>query len=258
MAGEVRRSGRHGGRPLRPLRRRRRLGHLLRDLHGLQRIPHQPATPRDHRLPVVHLHADRRARRGQQGLALFPRRIRGRYAAMSRSDRETNSIAYSDHLSVWTNAAPSSSRPSLGGAPTRQLRPAHRNRAGWLVLTHGVGPMRTYWIGAMLLDLDDPPDPRPAPQPLLSPAPRAGRLRAQRRLLLRRTRAHRHLVMPYGIADAAIGIATVPLPELLAALDAEHQDGRTTTRDRDLNTRSRRANPCPRMPRLRAHVDTQR
>ena len=76
---------------------------------------------------------------------------------MSRSDRETNSVAYSDHLSVWTSALACQSPTrvwellQLGncGSPIE-------TDAGWLVLTHGVGPMRTYSIGAILLDLDDP------------------------------------------------------------------------------------------------------
>ena len=61
VAGDGRRGGRHGGRALRPLRRRRRVGHVLRHLHGLQRNPHQPAAAGDHGLPVLHVHADGRA-----------------------------------------------------------------------------------------------------------------------------------------------------------------------------------------------------
>ncbi len=107
-----------------------------------------------------------------KGLALFPRRIRGRFAAMSRSDRETNSIAYADHLSVWTSALACQS-------PTRAWEVLQLGNcgspietdAGWLVLTHGVGPMRTYSIGAILLDLDDPTRIiGQLAEPLLSPA----------------------------------------------------------------------------------------
>ena len=67
VAGDGRGGGRHGGCALRAFRRRRRVGHVLCHLHGLQRIPHQPATPRDRRFPVIHLHADGRTCRGQQG-----------------------------------------------------------------------------------------------------------------------------------------------------------------------------------------------
>jgi predicted GH43/DUF377 family glycosyl hydrolase len=156
-----------------------------------------------------------------KGLALFPRRIRGRFAAMSRSDRESNTVAYSDHLSVWTSALPCQS-------PTRAWEalqlgncgPPIETDAGWLVLTHGVGPMRTYCIGAILLDLEDPTRILgQLPQPLLSPATDEQDGYVPNVVYSCGALVHADtLVLPYGIADVAIGIATVPLPELLAAL----------------------------------------
>ncbi len=156
-----------------------------------------------------------------KGLALFPRRIRGRFAAMSRSDRESNTVAYSDHPSVWTSALPCQS-------PTRAWEvlqlgncgPPIETDAGWLVLTHGVGPMRTYRIGAILLDLDDPTRILgQLPQPLLSPATDEQDGYVPNVVYSCGALVHADtLVLPYGIADAGIGIATVPLPELLAAL----------------------------------------
>jgi predicted GH43/DUF377 family glycosyl hydrolase len=156
-----------------------------------------------------------------KGLALFPRRIRGRFAAMSRSDRESNTVAYSNHLSVWTSALPCQS-------PTRAWEVLQLGNcgspietdAGWLVLTHGVGPMRTYSIGAILLDLDDPTRIlSQLPQPLLSPATDEQDGYVPNVVYSCGALVHADtLVLPYGISDAAIGIATVPLPELLAAL----------------------------------------
>ena len=156
-----------------------------------------------------------------KGLALFPRRIRGRFAAMSRSDRESNTVAYSDHLSVWTSTLPCQS-------PTRAWEVLQLGNcgspietdAGWLVLTHGVGPMRTYRIGAILLDLDDPTRIlSQLPQPLLSPATDEQDGYVPNVVYSCGALVHADtLVLPYGISDAAIGIATVPLPELLAAL----------------------------------------
>lgn len=156
-----------------------------------------------------------------KGLALFPRRIGGRFAAMSRSDRETNAIAYSDDLLVWPSAS-ACQRPSeawealqLGncGAPIE-------TEAGWLVLTHGVGPMRTYRIGAILLDLDDPTRIiGRLRQPLLTPAPDERDGYVPNVVYSCGALVHAGiLVIPYGISDCAIGIATVKLPELLAAL----------------------------------------
>jgi predicted GH43/DUF377 family glycosyl hydrolase len=156
-----------------------------------------------------------------KGLALFPRRIRGRFAAMSRSDRESNMIAYSDHLCVW---------PSTHGCqrPTRAWEalqlgncgPPIETDAGWLVLTHGVGPMRTYRIGAILLDLDDPTRIiGQLRQPLLSPATDEQDGYVPNVVYSCGALVHAGtLVLPYGIGDAAIRVATVPLPELLAAL----------------------------------------
>jgi len=156
-----------------------------------------------------------------KGLALFPRRIDGRYAAMSRSDRETNSVAYSDHLSVWTN-------PLACQSPTRAWEVLQLGNCGspietdvgWLVLTHGVGPMRTYSIGAILLDLDDPTRIiGQLAEPLLSPAADERDGYVPNVVYSCGGLVHADtLVLPYGNCDAAIGIATVPLPELLAAL----------------------------------------
>jgi predicted GH43/DUF377 family glycosyl hydrolase len=158
-----------------------------------------------------------------KGLALFPRRIHGRFAAMSRSDRESNTVAYADHLSVWTSALVCQ-RPTqawealqLGncGSPIE-------TDAGWLVLTHGVGPMRTYRIGAILLDLEDPTRILGRlRQPLLSPATDEQDGYVPNVVYSCGALVHANtLVLPYGIGDAAIGIATVPLPELLAELGA--------------------------------------
>ena len=156
-----------------------------------------------------------------KGLALFPRRIDGRFAALSRSDRESNTIAYSDRPFVWTSAAPCQQPAEawevlqLGncGSPME-------TEAGWLVLTHGVGPMRTYRIGAILLDLADPTKViGRLREPLLSPA--ADEQNGYVPNVVYSCGALIHadtLVLPYGISDSSIGFATVPLPELLAAL----------------------------------------
>jgi len=92
-----------------------------------------------------------------KGMALFPRKVGGRYLALTRWDRESLGVTSSDDAVTWgapiTLASPE--RPweivQLGqcGSPIQTA-------SGWLVLTHGVGPMRTYGIGALLLDLDDP------------------------------------------------------------------------------------------------------
>ena len=107
----------------------------------------------------------------------------------------------------------SPSAPSHSGSP----RMCCSIRVGF---THGVGPMRTYRIGAILLDLDDPTRILgQLLQPLLSPATDEQDGYVPNVVYSCGALVHADtLVLPYGINDAAIGIATVPLPELLAAL----------------------------------------
>ncbi len=158
-----------------------------------------------------------------KGLALFPRRIRGRFAAMSRSDRESNSVAYADRPFVWTESTPCQ-RPARAWEALQlgNCGPPIETEAGWLVLTHGVGPMRTYRIGAILLDLEDPTRIiGQLRQPLLSPAVDEQDGYVPNVVYSCGALVHADtLVVPYGIGDAAIGIATVDLGELLAALDS--------------------------------------
>jgi predicted GH43/DUF377 family glycosyl hydrolase len=92
-----------------------------------------------------------------KGMALFPRRIGGHYAMCSRIDGENLYIMYSDIVHFWETAEllQTPRLPwefvQIGNCGSPLETPA-----GWLLLTHGVGPMRTYCIGAMLLDLEDP------------------------------------------------------------------------------------------------------
>ncbi|KDF00693.1 glycosidase [Mycolicibacterium aromaticivorans JS19b1 = JCM 16368] len=156
-----------------------------------------------------------------KGLALFPRRINGRYAGLSRADRESNSIAYSDHPFVWTDSRPC--QRSVEAWEVLQLgncgSPIETD-AGWLVLTHGVGPMRTYRIGALLLDLDDPTKViGRLREPLLSPAPDEQDGYVPNVVYSCGAIVHADtLVLPYGIGDASIGFATVAMSDLMSAL----------------------------------------
>ena len=92
-----------------------------------------------------------------KGIALFPRRIDGRYAALSRSDGESNHLMVSDHVRFWHD----SQRIQIPRQPWELVQIGNAGSpietdAGWLVVTHGVGPMRRYVLGAILLDLEDP------------------------------------------------------------------------------------------------------
>ena len=156
-----------------------------------------------------------------KGLALFPRRIDGRFVALSRCDRESNTIAFSRSPQHWEEAQPcqvpveSWEILQLGncGSPME-------TDAGWLVLTHGVGPMRTYNIGAVLLDVDDPTRIiGRLREPLLSPSHDEQNGYVPNVVYSCGALLHAGtLVIPYGVGDSAIGVATVPVNELLDTL----------------------------------------
>jgi predicted GH43/DUF377 family glycosyl hydrolase len=156
-----------------------------------------------------------------KGMALFPRRVGGRYVSLSRWDRESISLASSDDLWSW-------------GPPTTIQRPESpweliqmgncgspiETSAGWLVLTHGVGPMRTYAIGATLLDLDDPSRlVATLAEPLVTATPEERDGYVPNVVYTCGGMVHGEaLVLPYGYGDRAIGIALVDLPTLLDRL----------------------------------------
>jgi predicted GH43/DUF377 family glycosyl hydrolase len=106
---------------------------------------------------TVGVHTLNGAKVQNKGLALFPRRIAGQYVMCSRVDGENLYIMHSDLVHFWKSA-------QLLKTPTLPWEFVQIGNCGspletpegWIMLTHGVGPMRTYCIGAMLLDLDDP------------------------------------------------------------------------------------------------------
>lgn len=169
-----------------------------------------------------------------KGLALFPRMVGGRYLALSRADRENNTLSASADLLHW-------GEPVRLQAPSRPWElvqlgncgPPIETERGWLVLTHGVGPMREYSIGALLLDLDEPwRVVGRLEEPLLSPAEdeRSGYVPN----VVYSCGAMRHgrtLVLPYGCSDARTRVALVDLDALLGAmLDAMLDARRPATR----------------------------
>jgi predicted GH43/DUF377 family glycosyl hydrolase len=176
-----------------------------------------------------------------KGLAIFPRRIAGRYYALSRWDRENIALVDSDDCRVWAE-------------PQMLYAPAHgwellqvgncgspiETPHGWLVLTHGVGPMRVYAIGALLLDLDDPSKILATlPRPLLTAT-------AEERVgyvpnVVYSCGSLLHddvLTIPYGISDGAIGFAQVALPELLSRM-VDEGPGRLAAADEDREAQDR-------------------
>ncbi|WP_019988659.1 glycoside hydrolase family 130 protein [Rudanella lutea] len=164
-----------------------------------------------------------------KGMALFPRKINGKYVMISRQDGENIYIMFSDDLYFWQTKE-LLLKPTypweyvqLGncGSPIE-------TEAGWLVLSHGVGPMRKYAIGAFLLDLNDPCRVLGrTTEPILSPDENeregyvpnvvyscGGLINGD------------DLIIPYAMSDYASSFATVNVHELLAELTGKAPDNR--------------------------------
>jgi len=156
-----------------------------------------------------------------KGMALFPRRVNGQFAMISRQDDENLYLMVSDNLHFWNS-------PSLLASPKQPWEMVKIGNCGspigtdegWLVITHGVGPMRRYCLGAMLLDRDDPGRVLGwLEEPLLEPtgADREGYVPN----VVYSCGAMAHggrLILPYALSDTASTIGTVDLAELLGAL----------------------------------------
>jgi predicted GH43/DUF377 family glycosyl hydrolase len=157
-----------------------------------------------------------------KGMALFPRKINGHYAMLSRQDDENLFLMYSDNIHFWRSpkALLSPVRPweyvKIGncGSPIE-------TEAGWLVLSHGVGPMRKYCLGAFLLDLDDPSQViGRLREPLLSPNETEREGYVPNVVYTCGALVHgRELVLPYAMSDFATSFATASLDEILGAMN---------------------------------------
>ncbi len=155
-----------------------------------------------------------------KGMALFPRRINGRYAMIARQDNENLYLIYSDDLYRW-DGGQVLLKPQFPwefvqigncGSPIELDE-------GWLLLTHGVGPVRRYSIGAVLLDKQDPSKVLARlREPLLRPEP------AERQGYVPNVvytcggmRHQDQIILPYAASDTFSNFATLKIPELLAA-----------------------------------------
>ncbi|VAW50081.1 FIG01423360: glycoside hydrolase [hydrothermal vent metagenome] len=157
-----------------------------------------------------------------KGMALFPRKIAGKYVMLSRQDGENNAIMFSDNVHFWDNAKTFQTprfpyeffQIGNGGSPIETTE-------GWLVITHGVGPMRTYSLGIQLLDLKDPTRIiSRIREPILVPNERdregyvpnvvysCGAMIFQD-----------ELIIPYASADQRCGVATLQVSEIMARLE---------------------------------------
>jgi predicted GH43/DUF377 family glycosyl hydrolase len=156
-----------------------------------------------------------------KGMALFPRKIDGKYVMLSRQDGETNKIMFSSNLHVWKEAEliqePASPWEFIQigncGSPLE-------TKNGWLVLTHGVGPMRQYSIGAILLDLANPKKViARLEKPLLMPNEEEREGYVPNVVYSCGSLIHHStLIIPYAMSDITSGVATVDVNELIGCM----------------------------------------
>lgn len=156
-----------------------------------------------------------------KGMALFPRRVNGAYAVIGRQDGESIFFMQSDDLRKWESG-------ELILAPKYPWELVQMGNCGspieldegWLLLTHGVGPMRKYCLGAALLDKKDPRKvlARSA-EPFLSPSAENRSGYVPNVLYTCGGLLHGDgLFLPYGVADSSVSFAMVDLPSLLAEM----------------------------------------
>ena len=156
-----------------------------------------------------------------KGMALFPKKISGKYAMMCRIDGVNNYIAYSDNINVWRDAK-LIQRPKFHwdlvqvgncGSPVE-------TKEGWLVITHGVGPMREYVLGASLYELDNPEkEIGRLSTPLLAPNAEEREGYVPNVVYSCGSIIHNNsLIIPYGLSDYASSYVSVNLNELLNEL----------------------------------------
>ena len=156
-----------------------------------------------------------------KGMALFPRKIKGKYAMLCRIDGISNYIAYSDSLNIWREAKliqkPKYSWELIQvgncGSPIE-------TQEGWLVITHGVGPMREYVLGASLYELDNPENEiGRLKTPLIAPNNEEREGYVPNVVYSCGSIIHNgNLIIPYAMSDYASTYATVNLNELLNEL----------------------------------------
>jgi predicted GH43/DUF377 family glycosyl hydrolase len=156
-----------------------------------------------------------------KNLALFPRKVNGKYAMLSRIDGVNNYLMYSDSVTQWDN-------PILLQEPRHSWEFTQIGNCGspiwtaegWLVITHGVGAMRRYCIGASLFDIHDPSkEIGRLKEPLLSPREDEREGYVPNVVYSCGSIIHNNsLILPYAVSDYSSTYAVIDLAELISAL----------------------------------------
>ena len=162
-----------------------------------------------------------------KGMSLFPRRIGGKYAMISRQDDENLYIMFSENPHTWEDSR-LLQRPVHGWEAVKigNCGSPIETPDGWLLLTHGVGAMRRYCIGAMLLDLDDPTIVLGHLRlPLIEPDEPLRNGYVPNVVYTCGALVHgSRLILPYGLSDTSTTLSTIDLRELLEAFQKQGSD----------------------------------
>jgi predicted GH43/DUF377 family glycosyl hydrolase len=162
-----------------------------------------------------------------KNLALFPRKVNGKFVMISRIDGCNNYIMYSDKINIWEKAE-ILQKPKFTwefiqigncGSPIE-------TEQGWVVITHGVGPMRRYVLGASLLDLEDPTkEIGRLKEPLLIPNSDEREGYVPNVLYSCGSIVHNgKLIIPYGVSDSSTAFAEVSLDDLINKMKEDASD----------------------------------
>ena len=157
-----------------------------------------------------------------KGMALFPEKINGKYAMIGRQGGENITIMYSDDLFIWNDyEVIMTPQDTWGYVQLGNCGSPIKTKEGWLLITHAVGPMRKYVLGAILLDLKNPSKIiKKLNKPLLSPNGEEREGYVPNVVYSCGSMVHEeNLILPYAMSDSATTFATINIEEIIAEMD---------------------------------------
>lgn len=157
-----------------------------------------------------------------KGMALFPEKINGKYVMIGRQGGENITMMYSDDLFIWNDyEVIMTPQDTWGYVQLGNCGSPIKTDEGWLVITHAVGPLRKYVLGAILLDLKNPSKIiKKLNRPLLSPNEEEREGYVPNVVYSCGSMSHEgNLILPYAMSDSASTFASVNIEELLNAMD---------------------------------------
>ncbi len=158
-----------------------------------------------------------------KGMALFPEKINGKYVMIGRQGGENITIMYSDNLFIWDDyKVMMTPQDTWGYVQLGNCGSPLKTKHGWLLITHAVGPMRKYVLGAILLDLNDPSKIiKKLNKPLLSPNEDEREGYVPNVVYSCGSMIHQeNLILPYAMSDSASTFAAINIEEIIDEMDA--------------------------------------